>query len=70
MRKLISFEQLQKICEDKKFESRGNGFFFVRCKKGCPFCNERVCPEWNTLEKFEKPIMSLSEINKRINNVS
>lgn len=67
MTKLISFEKLREICEDKLFEHRGNCYYFIKCKRGIPFCNERVCPIWNGLENGESPLISLSEIHRRLN---
>lgn len=67
MNKLISFEKLKEVCEDKLFEHRGNCHYFIKCKRGIPFCNERVCPIWNELEE-QVGSMSLREINRRIAN--
>ena len=63
MSKLISFEKLREICEDKLFDYRGGNRYFVRCKKGIPFCNERVCPIWNEMTDAPESSMSLREIN-------
>ena len=68
MSKLISFEKLREVCEDKLFDHRGDSFYFVKCKQGIPFCNDRVCPVWNSLEDPPAPNMSLREINMTLKN--
>jgi len=70
MRKAIGFERLQRICEDKRFKSNGNGYYFVACKRGIPFCNARVCPEWNDLEDAAEPLVSLKAINEKLKSSS
>jgi len=67
MEKLISFEIMQNMCDDRYFEDRGMCHFFIKCKKGIPFCNERVCPVWNNLKIPAPSVMSLREINGVIN---
>ena len=62
-KRLISFEEFKRACEDKQFERRGEYSYFISCKQGIPFCNERVCIPWNKLEVAEKPLLSLREIN-------
>lgn len=66
MRKLIEFEQLKAVCEDKKFENRSGFNYFIKCKRGIPFCNERVCPVWNDLDDEPEETLSLREINRRL----
>jgi hypothetical protein len=68
MDKVISFPIFKRICEDKYFEDRGNCFYFIKCKRGIPFCNERVCPEWNKLKDAPAPLLSLREINNTLKN--
>lgn len=68
MDKVISFDIFKKACEDKYFEERGNCIFFIKCKRGIPFCNERVCPEWNKLPDYIPPLLTLREINNTIKN--
>ena len=62
-KKLISFEEFKKCCEDKFFEQRGEHSYFIKCKRGAPFCNDRVCVPWNNLEDAPAPLLSLREIN-------
>ena len=66
MKKAIGFEELKKACEDKWFEDRGNGHYFIKCKRGIPFCNERVCPVWNSLEDEKVVPMSLKDLNLKL----
>lgn len=64
MKKLIGFDKLRQVCDDKAFDQKGKDKYFVRCKRGIPFCNERVCPIWKDLEEAQP--MSLREINLSI----
>lgn len=68
MDKLISFLEFQKICDDKYYEDRGECHYFIKCKRGVPFCNERVCIPWNALKDAPQPLLSLREINNTIKN--
>jgi len=68
LKKLISFDDFKSVCEDKFFERRGEYNYFIRCKKGIPFCNERVCIPWNKLEDVPDQILSLKEINQKLSS--
>jgi len=66
LRKSISFEEFKACCGDKFFEQRSEFGYFIKCKLGPPFCNERVCIPWNKLEDVPKPLLSLREINQQL----
>jgi len=66
LKKLISFEEFKRVCEDKFFEQKSEHGYFIKCKLNPPFCNERSCIPWNKLEDAPKPLLSLREINQQL----
>jgi len=67
-KKLISFDEFKRSCEDKYFEQRSEFGYFIKCKLNPPFCNERVCVPWNKLSDAPAPLRLLREINQELAN--